>query len=86
MRRRVLLLPLRPRRPPRAGHVQGAGGALPEGAEEEAPPQAHEDGAAAVEEVQLRREGLPDSALRRPERPRRGPRVGAGQRGGRRAR
>ncbi|KAA8516838.1 hypothetical protein F0562_017344 [Nyssa sinensis] len=55
----VLLLPVRPRQPPRARSLQTACGAVPQGAGEEATPPADEEGPAAAAEppmpVRLRR-------------------------------
>ncbi|KAA8518434.1 hypothetical protein F0562_015908 [Nyssa sinensis] len=65
VRRGVLLLSLRPREPPRARRLQAACGAVPQGAEEEAPPEAVEEGPAAAAQspvpVRLRRHGASNS-------------------------
>lgn len=63
MRRRLLLLPVRARQPPRPGDLQGAGGDLPARLEEEAAQEARQAGVVAAQALQLhvrlRRVGAP---------------------------
>lgn len=83
MRGGVLLLPVRPRRLPRADRLQASGRAVPEGPEAEAPQPADEEGAVAAAEhpplrVRLRRHGAPDPPRRRHQRVDDGGRQGLG--------